>query len=496
MSFVKKVEILENHGGQEIITLWEIDIEGADIVWKERDLIDSKIKEISFSMISGDYGAYFGKWKAERDGAKTRLSLDLTVDWDIPSFERVIGDVLEQKTKKMIRGMLAALKLRIQSKHKTTASKESPLLQEKINTAKKFAFVIHPLDVGLVSVAFGEPNLLNRKYSLVKKAFEWLPSFQCSKVSGVKSLTGQELEGELIYFSLLPDQILSLDDQIVLDKAIAACRIAEKRGASIIGLGAYVAQIGKKGLSISKSLTAAVTTGTHYTIFTAIESVLESATRVGIDLRRSNISIVGATGAIGRICAEFFSEKVERLIIVGRNEGRLKTLAGDLRQKYYCNVICESDAKKAIVNSDISIMCTTTPEALVDLRDLRPGSLLCDISRPRNVSNTDKIIRKDVLVIDGGLIQPPGENVNFNFYFGLPKGLAYACMAETMILALEGINENYSLGGDVTIEKVKKIGLLAKKHGFRLAKIMSFENEVPDDVFTQVSAARGAKIFL
>ena len=77
------------------------------------------------------------------------------------------------------------------------------------------------------------------------------------------------------------------------------------------------------------------------------------------------------------------------------------------------------------------------------------------------------------MVFDGGLVRPPG-NPDFHFYFGLPKGLCYACMAEPMILALEKKLESFSLGGNISIEKVRQINQLAKKHGFMLAKLRSF----------------------
>jgi predicted amino acid dehydrogenase len=44
-------------------------------------------------------------------------------------------------------------------------------------------------------------------------------------------------------------------------------------------------------------------------------------------------------------------------------------------------------------------------------------------------------------------------------------------MAETMVLALEGRRESYSLGKDVQLERVHEIAQLARKHGFQLSAI-------------------------
>src|SRR5690606_37168231 len=82
--------------------------------------------------------------------------------------------------------------------------------------------------------------------------------------------------------------------------------------------------------------------------------------------------------------------------------------------------------------------------------------------------------RKDVLVIEGGVVEVPGD-VNFRFNFGFPPKTCMACMAETIILALEERYEDYTLGRDMTVEQIDEISALAKKHGFRLAGLRSFE---------------------
>jgi len=51
-------------------------------------------------------------------------------------------------------------------------------------------------------------------------------------------------------------------------------------------------------------------------------------------------------------------------------------------------------------------------------------------------------------------------------------------MAETMILALEGRFEDYTVGKDIGIERVNEITALARKHGFQLSGFRSFEREV------------------
>ena len=119
-----------------------------------------------------------------------------------------------------------------------------------------------------------------------------------------------------------------------------------------------------------------------------------------------------------------------------------------------------------------------------------------DVSRPRNVSKQVALERNDVLVIEGGVVEVPGD-IQFNFNFGFPPGMAYACMAETMILALEGKYENFSLGKELTIEQVETIWSLAQKHGFKMAGFRSFEKAITDEEFEKVkknAMTKGLKI--
>jgi fatty aldehyde-generating acyl-ACP reductase len=108
---------------------------------------------------------------------------------------------------------------------------------------------------------------------------------------------------------------------------------------------------------------------------------------------------------------------------------------------------------------------------------LQPGSVICDVARPRDVSAMVAAVRDDILVIDGGMVDVPGP-VDFHFNFGFPPGKAYACMAETIALTLEGKFEDYTLGKHLTRERVEEINMIAKKHGFRLSGFRSFEREV------------------
>jgi len=144
-----------------------------------------------------------------------------------------------------------------------------------------------------------------------------------------------------------------------------------------------------------------------------------------------------------------------------------------------------------IREADAIITVTSSDAAIIMPEHLKPGAIICDVARPRDVSVRVAKERKDILVIEGGVVAVPGD-VNFNFNFGFPEKTAYACMSETMILALEGNPDLYdfTLGKDVSVAQVEQITGLADKHGFGLAGFRSFEKAVNKDQVTRAKAAR------
>ncbi len=358
---------------------------------------------------------------------------------------------------------------------------------------KRFGFIFHPLDIGLYADGFSEPDLKKKRPILIEQVMTWFPPFKRSTVTGIKSLTGEEIEGDMILVSLLPQQILILNNDFILKRMIKAGKIAEELGDKIIGLGAYAAQVGRKGILISRELKIPVTTGSAYTIAVAVEAALKAADMIGIQLSESIIAVVGATGTIGSICSELFaSHKPQKIILVARHKDKLREVANKLKEKYSPSSLeTEVNIYKAIKNADITITATSTPLAIIDMRILKPGSLICDISRPKNISFEAAALRDDILIIEGGIVKPPG-NADFHFSFGLPPGLAYACMAETMILTFEGRYESYSIGGNVTLEKTIEISKLALKHGFKLAELRSFEKQISEAQIARIKAIRNS----
>ena len=343
-----------------------------------------------------------------------------------------------------------------------------------------FAFIIHPIDPKRdVSRKFPFlGRVLNEKQIDFFSTF--FPPVYISEIEGIRSeATGREIKGWFIACPYTPRRMMELPERTVYRKIIQTGRLAEKLGAQILGLGAFTSVVGDAGITIAQSLDVPVTTGDSYTVTVAVDAIREAACVMDIPLQSATAAVVGATGAIGQVCAELLADDVERLYLIGRKQEKLEELRDRLKVHARAELIVST---KMDVLSDAQLILTVTSAIHDVIRPeyLQPGSVVCDVARPRDVSAMVAAVRDDILVIDGGMVDVPGT-VDFHFNFGFPPGKAYACMAETIALALEGRFEDYTLGKHLTRERVDEIGGIAIKHGFRLSGFRSFEREVTEE---------------
>jgi fatty aldehyde-generating acyl-ACP reductase len=338
-----------------------------------------------------------------------------------------------------------------------------------------FACVIHPLS---------PKQDVARKYPLLAKVLPtplihffsrlWPPLY-LSRITGVRSeATGKKIEGMLLACPLTARQMLRLPSREVYRKIVQTGKLAQKLEADILGLLAFTSVIGDGGVTVAQHLSIPVTTGRSLTIAIAVEG-LEEATRIqGIQPESATAAIVGATGSIGLACAQLLAPTVAGLILVGQQQSRLAAVEAQVREAGARRVRISTHIE-VIREADMVLSTTNAARPIIQPEHLKHGAAVCDVALPPDVSPRVAREREDVLSIEGGVVDVPGE-VDFHFNFGLPPGKAYACMAETMILALEERYESYSLGKQMQPERVREIAQLARKHGFRLTKLTGYQN--------------------
>ena len=329
-----------------------------------------------------------------------------------------------------------------------------------------FAFVLHPIDTK-ADVAKKYKILQFFPESFINYISRYFPPTYLSHITGIRSAaSGKQIEGWLIGCPLTARRMMTIPVEDAYNKIIQTCRLGQVSRAKIIGLGAFTASVGDAGVSISRMLDIPVTTGNSYTVAATVQAIIDEAIIEGYCLEDAVLAVVGATGSIGKACVKKLSPLVKEIILIGPSEKRLaeveclSTQFGAKRVRSAVNCIALTDAQ-------LIITAANARQAVIESSHLSSGALICDVARPFNVTADVRNHRKDIRVINGGMIEVPGE-VDFRFNFGLPPRMAFACMAETMILALEGRYESYTIGRDISVERVDEISHLAKLHGFRV----------------------------
>jgi acetylornithine/succinyldiaminopimelate/putrescine aminotransferase/predicted amino acid dehydrogenase len=394
----------------------------------------------------------------------------------------------------------------------------------------RFAFLIHALDLKSYHqfdnslLAFNENELAD----LTGRFNDIIEPFVVGKTC-IKSDSGRTAYGEFIGLPRTTDEFLQMPRSQAMAELKAAVAMARDRGARIVGLGAFTAVASMGGLYL-KNEGVPITTGNSYTVVSAVDAVNTATEKLNIDRSQLTAAIVGAAGSIGRGISLLLSETVPRLILIGNpnnqtSSDRLHLVAAEI-YRYQSALLQQgrtlkpgsmgclladcselpapdapmeafeafvdgegsrrglvefsTDIDAVLARADVVISATSATEKVIHAGNLKAGAIVCDISRPANVSEEVDRARPDVLVIDGGVVEVPGLP-SFGWDFGFEEGLAYACMAETMMLALEQRYKHYSLGSSgVNLESILQTRFWAAEHGFKLANFRSFNRPLSE----------------
>ena len=367
----------------------------------------------------------------------------------------------------------------------------------------RFAFVIHPLSQEyfrnvkpLDAVADVAPEMF---MDGVEKLMAHAPPFVYSHVTGITSPTGAEAEGWLITVGGTPKELMAHDPEFTYSRLLAAADMAQKMGAQIMGLGAFTKVVGDAGVTVAKRAPLPITTGNSYSASGALWAAHDAVRRLGIaevDEKghiKGKAMVVGATGAIGSVCARLLAMAADELWLISIEPAKLLALKADIeRENPRATIHVGASADDHIAGMDVIVTATSgAGKKVLDIMKVKPGAVITDVARPLDLSAEDVAKRPDVLVIESGEIELPGDPQMKGI--GLPKGIAYACLAETIVLALEGRYETFTVGRNIEWEKVKEIYRLGLKHGMKLAAISGVNGVYTDDDLAKIRELALAK---
>lgn len=355
----------------------------------------------------------------------------------------------------------------------------------------RFAFVIHPLSVEFIHKHkwFRWTRVLPNAW--VEAVAAYIPPLYLSRIRGAQSpTTGQKVEGILLALGATPRQMMRHGERFTYERLNQAARLAERLDARIMGLGAFTSVVGDAGITVAHEADIAITSGNSLTVAATLEAAKQAVIKMGMkDLTRGKAMIVGATGSIGSVCARLLAQAIFDVVLVSIEPEKLIELKRRiLAETPGAHVTIATRADEVMGECDLIVTATSAfGQRVIDITQCQPGAVICDVARPCDINEAEAALRPDVLVIESGEVLIPGD-VDFGYDIGLPPRTSYACLAETCLLAMEGRFEDYTLGRNIEIERVKEIYKLFKKHQFQLAGLRSFGRYLTDDDVLQKRA--------
>ncbi len=267
-----------------------------------------------------------------------------------------------------------------------------------------------------------------------------------------------------------------------VDRAVAL-------GSGVVGLGALTATVTAGGASLRNRTDIAVTNGNAFTAATVERQARDALDRF-VPTGGRRVAVVGATGSVGTAVTRLLARDggVEHLVLVSRTAPRLAGLAAEVGGRVPTTTATDL---RAVADADLVILLTASADAVLRAEHLAPGAVVIDATQPRNTSPGLLVERPDVLVLDGGVVDVPSLRLHGSD-IGLPDGRAYACFAETAMLALSGQRQHFSIGnpGLDLVDRTRGLAADLAHLGFVPAAPTSFGRPVavPGPVVAGVAA--------
>jgi predicted amino acid dehydrogenase len=362
------------------------------------------------------------------------------------------------------------------------------------NQKDKFAFVIHPLGRAHL---FKHPLLkFIAPYSkplwpFAEEILSRFPSFFYGKMKGIVSeKTGQEVEGLIYMVPDTPKMLLEKDVDTIYARLGGICDKAADSGAQIIGLGAYTKIVGDAGVTVDAQSPIPVTTGNSLSACATLWAAKFALERMNLVEKENGrykgiCMVVGATGSIGAVSAKILAQNWSEIVLVAPRAYKVMELKEEIHSiDSSVQIHVSTKASTHIRNCDLIITTTSAQgRKILEIEQVKPGAIICDVSRPFDISEEDALKRPDVMVIASGEVRLPGP-LKMKMDIGLEGNIVYACLAETALLAMAGKFESFTLSRVIDYKKVLEIDRLASEHGVRMSCIMGHSGFITDEEFS------------
>ncbi|MDC0834388.1 long-chain fatty acyl-ACP reductase (aldehyde-forming) [Leptolyngbya valderiana BDU 20041] len=289
----------------------------------------------------------------------------------------------------------------------------------------------------------------------------------------VTSVTGQTIEGRYVESCFLPEMLANRRIKAATRKIVNAMAHAQKIGLDITALGGFSSIVFENfnlnQIQRIRNITLdfkRFTTGNTHTAYIICRQVEQAAPKLGIELSKATVAVVGATGDIGSAVCRWLNTKtdVADMILVARDRARLQALQEELGRGKVMGL------EEALPHADIVVWVASLPKGIeIDFDSLKKPCLTIDGGYPKNLDS--KLKHPGVYVLKGGIVEH-SLDIDWRIMklvnMDVPTRQMFACFAESMLLEFEKWYTNFSWGrNQISVEKMQAIGDVSIKHGFK-----------------------------
>lgn len=285
------------------------------------------------------------------------------------------------------------------------------------------------------------------------------------------------------------ERCLRTGDRTALEAVSDAVSRAHADGATHVGLGQYTSIVSDNGLLLKNGaprnsaagdragqISGHLTTGNSLTVGLAYEALVKLVREREKRMSDLHVGVVGAAGNICNVLAQILADEASGLVLAHREpidrspkfrEAVDRILAGSRMTQDRIETTVDLAKLSAC---DVVVLGTNSSRQFLLPAHLKRGAIVLDISVPSNVHPLVFVERPDVEVFQGGYARLPSGQSLGDDLFPVPDGETYACMAETLTLALHGYGSDYSLGA-LSKAQVFRILEMAREVGIGLGSL-------------------------
>ncbi len=262
--------------------------------------------------------------------------------------------------------------------------------------------------------------------------------------------------------------------RMLVQKAVDA---AAALHCDVVSLGQFTSIVTHRGGSLHDR-NLHITTGNNYTTALVTQAIRAELSHRSLDPKQLTLGVVGAGGDIGSTCAGMMAPDFGNCILAGSGRvgslDRLKQVATEIPGAKVATSL------QAMEDAHVVVCATNSTAAPIGPEHLHSHAIVCDVSVPATIRPRISDFLPEVTIVPGAIVALPHREPLGIPGFPLPIGFTYGCMAEGLLLGLDGGNPTQWTGASSS-RRVIEISQIAARHGFQFAQpsISSDCSELP-----------------